>query len=923
MNSPIHIWAFRHATLFLLVACGSLSSCQSTPTVGNNDDVVPPQSAGGDACLSDADCAETFPTLPACRVARCNPSTGACFIDDALDGIPCVAESTAECNATCQQGECTGTPCSEHCTNGIDDDANGDVDCADPGCTSAPECAEAACAAGFPVSCGASITSSTLGAQSTSSIDDNPCNSWDLSGPEQVFRVPAGPAMSVSATLDVKSEDLRLVVHEVTDESLGCAQEICVTAGEDTVQWNTTAGTEYLIRVDGHQGAAGVFALQFNCHASTEVLCNNGIDEDADDLIDCEDPECEDTPICTGCIPFAPLGCGSTLGANTSSPLATQNLAEYPCHSETLAGPEMAYLIEASDTPITYTALMASQTGGHLLSRIVPESPASCVADDCVESGNSLMWTSVPGQPSVLIIDSSVESAGEFALQLLCEAGTEFDCANGVDEDGNGLIDCEDPACGAPEGCGLCQPLWPLTCNSAFEFSTSSPLATHATLVAGCENQDPTPGAEVAFSFQTPTAQYVTAQVTTNDPGSRVTWIVAGPDGECNPEACVSEGAQEAALLAMPNQLYHVLVDSTVPGTMDFQLSILCGADMEMECANGVDEDNDGFLDCLDSDCDGSPDCADCLPIQTLNCDTTHGSPLAAEFYTEAFSVFPCGDTPSKGLEATWRLAPPLGTTMSIVLANAPEDSHLHLVGEDPLNGCDATLCVDSAPSQIAFTPTLELPTAMLVVDLPEGDLSPFLIGATCGPALESLCDNGEDEDNDGFVDCADPDCSDDPACPLPLEIQCHDGVDNDMDGKSDCADSDCIDSPPCGTCVSTQKLLCDAPIMGMTNGSSSASNIDANPCALDTPAPGSETTIRIGSVLTGPTPLQITADPGTLVTLLEMPGGGCHMSQCIAAGEANEVNWVLEPTNGTYYLVFDSSPEGTAGMFDASLDCP
>ncbi len=93
-------------------------------------------------------------------------------------------------------------------------------------------------------------------------------------------------------------------------------------------------------------------------------------------------------------------------------------------------------------------------------------------------------------------------------------------------------------------------------------------------------------------------------------------------------------------------------------------------------------------------------------------------------------------------------------------------------------------------------------------------------------------CRNGTDDDFDGLVDCADPDCTGDPACnPTPMcgngiveageecddansvwcdgctntcmnqptvETNCGDSNDEDCDGAIDCADTDCIGAPGC-----------------------------------------------------------------------------------------------------------------------------
>jgi len=60
---------------------------------------------------------------------------------------------------------------------------------------------------------------------------------------------------------------------------------------------------------------------------------------------------------------------------------------------------------------------------------------------------------------------------------------------------------------------------------------------------------------------------------------------------------------------------------------------------------------------------------------------------------------------------------------------------------------------------------------------------------------LAEDCSNGVDDDGDGAIDCADPDCASDPAC---LAEDCANGVDDDGDGAIDCADPDCASDPAC-----------------------------------------------------------------------------------------------------------------------------
>ncbi|MDP2161083.1 MAG: hypothetical protein Q8K02_11410 [Flavobacterium sp.] len=57
------------------------------------------------------------------------------------------------------------------------------------------------------------------------------------------------------------------------------------------------------------------------------------------------------------------------------------------------------------------------------------------------------------------------------------------------------------------------------------------------------------------------------------------------------------------------------------------------------------------------------------------------------------------------------------------------------------------------------------------------------------------ICNNGIDDDGDGFIDCADFDCNESPFCAVEI---CDNGIDDDGDGFTDCEDFDCNDFPGC-----------------------------------------------------------------------------------------------------------------------------
>lgn len=70
---------------------------------------------------------------------------------------------------------------------------------------------------------------------------------------------------------------------------------------------------------------------------------------------------------------------------------------------------------------------------------------------------------------------------------------------------------------------------------------------------------------------------------------------------------------------------------------------------------------------------------------------------------------------------------------------------------------------------------------------------------------VEGDCADGRDGDEDGQVDCDDPDCHFAEECPH--ERSCEDGADEDADGDADCADRDCAAAPVCAGAPDTPEV--------------------------------------------------------------------------------------------------------------------
>lgn len=136
------------------------------------------------------------------------------------------------------------------------------------------------------------------------------------------------------------------------------------------------------------------------------------------------------------------------------------------------------------------------------------------------------------------------------------------------------------------------------------------------------------------------------------------------------------------------------------------------------------------------------------------------------------------------------------GATMGGSSGSPVVNSASEIVGQ--LFGCCGFNCGDVCDS--ASNSTIDGPLAFYY-----DNVAPFLDPAGCTPSTE-VCDNGIDDDCDGAIDCADGDCSADPACEcVPSTEVCDNGIDDDCDGAIDCADTDCSADPACN-CTLGQK---------------------------------------------------------------------------------------------------------------------
>ena len=185
-------------------------------------------------------------------------------------------------------------------------------------------------------------------------------------------------------------------------------------------------------------------------------ICDNGRDDNNDRLVDCADPQCTTFPGCLtiSCTPEVEFGAIPAHGANVARTFDTRNatVAFDTCAPTGGFGRVGRFtLTETTDLKLDF-----SQPGGsaHVVGLYRAGAGQSCERNPvaCVDVGGAATGTrSFPGLAAGaywVIVDSypSVPGATTVTLSTGALAMPEV-CANGRDDDGNGLTDCQDAVC--------------------------------------------------------------------------------------------------------------------------------------------------------------------------------------------------------------------------------------------------------------------------------------------------------------------------------------------------------------------------------------------------------------------------------------------------------------------------------------------
>jgi cysteine-rich repeat protein len=293
-----------------------------------------------------------------------------------------------------------------------------------------------------------------------------------------------------------------------------------------------------------------------------------------------------------------------------------------------------------------------------------------------------------------------------------------LDCGDGLDDDGDGLADCIDADCTSATEC--------TNLTGACSNETDGNVFYGGTYVGAFSCLPRAP-------FQEPlVAPCVIAQTGLS---------LACADCMAAYVICVASSANDNACTQAVRDC------SGIP----FVVGETCG--------NGVDDDGNRQVDCVDSDCSTEPECqlGAVAEVCTDGTDNDGDSLIDCRDFDCAVACIGVPENCSDGFDDN---------------GNGVRDCYETSCASDP--SCTEEICGNGLDDNGNGS-----------TDCADDDC------AGAAACVESVCDDSSDNDSDGLTDCGDDDCAGAAAC---VESVCDDSTDNDGDGLTDCADADCFD---------------------------------------------------------------------------------------------------------------------------------
>jgi cysteine-rich repeat protein len=833
-----------------------------------------------------------------------SPELCADLIDNDLDGATDCADTECSLLPVCSAVPPTETDCSD----GIDNDLDRYADCLDLDCIGDPACG-AADGAG---SCASPrvITGPGIYDGSTIGLSDvvRPGCAFEAGGADEVFTFR--PATAGAWCLWVTDANFDTVLNvrrgcsnagaEVTCNDDGPTVTTLLSQAEPTL--DTT--TNYFVFVGGSLadefGDFRLFVRPGSCPATLTESCANGLDDDADGLVDCDDTSCATDANCVS----LPEICNDSRDNDRDGLTDCADTADCATDVDCIVLPEVCNDSRDNDrdglTDCADTADCSLDANCIVLPEVCDDGLDNDRdrATDCADTADC-----AASPLCAEVCDDGVDNNRNSlvdCLDPLCTASPlcAEDCIDGIDNNRDGLVDCLDPLCATAPAClpptdGTCTAPNLITGAGTYTGDTTGASDLGRT---GCSTG--AGGLDEVWSVTVPTsgdwcfiiteATFDTTLYMTNACLTTSSLIT------CDANDGPSTWSMAQAPLTAGRTVFLSVDGNTATAFGTYRLLVqsgACPATLPEYCDNRVDDDADGATDCTDTDCTGNPACGP----QPEICDDA--------FDNDLDGLEDCSDT---------------DCSAATVCIPVPE-----LCADARDNDLDTFIdCFDpDCAGDVACLPPAEICADAIdndrdgLIDCSDPDCVDAI---NCIPFPE-VCTDGRDNDLDTLVDCADPDCAAQLVCIASPEV-CNDGRDNDLDGDIDCDDSQCTSTD----CTPTGNGSCSTPTaigsFGTFTGTTSFSNREGSCGGL-----GREEAIRWRAPLTGNICVQLEGRANFDAVLYARTSCTTDTTELACSDDVSETSYGaridLAVTNASSYFLFaDTYGAGDSGTWNLTI---
>jgi len=263
------------------------------------------------------------------------------------------------------------------------------------------------------------------------------------------------------------------------------------------------------------------------------------------------------------------------------------------------SGPEYVYVYTAAQTGqatvnlnIQVDELIELLTGPlddldlFILSASTGCSPASCVAWGVTSGNDTVTWNVTAGSTWYIVVDGFEGDTSAYTVSLTNIASAPPTpptpvaevCGSGADEDGDGLVDCDDSDCAADASCqqvATCSSAWTLSCGGSDSWSNDGAGSTNVISSYGCVTWNES-ASEYTYEFTAPANSTVEVELSGLNGVDLDLFVLDGSSGVCNEDNCTTYGNLDASFSAVAGQTYFFVVDGYNGATGSYDISVTC-----------------------------------------------------------------------------------------------------------------------------------------------------------------------------------------------------------------------------------------------------------------------------------------------------------------------------------------------------------